>query len=388
MTKPGTFDEPDGNDAVEEAGHASEGRADQAARDFPAPELPYLPQDPPDYRPAIAVIGCGLVAHEHLRIYRKANYNIVALCDVQKERAEQRRAEFYPEAQVYDNIDDVLARDDVEVVDIATHPEDRDPLIQSALMARKHVLSQKPFVENLDRGEQLCDLAEKQGVLLAVNQNGRWAPHFSYMRLAIAAGYLGELSAAHFAVHWDHGWVEHTRFNQVRHVILYDFGVHWFDLVTCFMSGKSPKRVYASFTRSQTQTAQPAFLAQALLEYDHAQATLVFDGDTRFAPCETTYVTGSLGTMISTGLVIKEQQVELHTREGIARPVLRGTWFPDGFHGAMAELLSAIAEGRQPNHNARDNLQSLALAFAAVASADSSQAIVPGSIRSMPKQQP
>ena len=58
---------------------------------------------------------------------------------------------------------------------------------QAAIDAGKHILSQKPFVVDLDVGEELVAQAEARGVKLAVNQNGRWAPHFSYMRQAVAA---------------------------------------------------------------------------------------------------------------------------------------------------------------------------------------------------------
>lgn len=377
MTKPGPTTDADIEEPAGEKGNALE--------TFPAPDLPYLPQDPPSYRPPMALIGCGAITVEHLKVYRKAGYNVVALCDIRKERAEKRRAEFYPEADVYDDVRDVVARDDIEVVDITTHPQHRVSLIEAALSANKHVLSQKPFVEHLEVGDRLCDLADRQGVLLAVNQNGRWAPHFSYMRLAIDAGLIGDVSAAHMAVHWDHGWVKTTPFNNIRHLILYDFGIHWFDIVRCFCTGQVPRRVYASFTRSRSQEANPALLAQAQVEFDQAQASLVFDGDTRFGAWDTSYVTGSLGTLISSGPVIKDQQVELYTERGVARPTLHGRWFPDGFHGAMAELLSAIAGRREPIHNGRNNLHSLALCFAAVASAEAQEPVVPGSVRSMPK---
>ena len=74
----------------------------------------------------------------------------------------------------------MLTRDDIEVVDIATHPHERVAhSSKAAIAAEKHVLSQKPFVIDLDDGEKLVDLADKNNVKLAVNQNGRWAPHFS-----------------------------------------------------------------------------------------------------------------------------------------------------------------------------------------------------------------
>jgi hypothetical protein len=62
---------------------------------------------------------------------------------------------------------------------------------------------------------------------------------------------------------------------------------------------------------------------------------------------------------------------------------LGGSWFRDGFHGTMAELLCAIEEKRQPYNSARDNLESLAMCFAAVASADSRQPQTPGAIRKL-----
>ncbi len=49
----------------------------------------------------------------------------------------------------------------------------------------------------------------------------------------------------------------------------------------------------------------------------------------------------------------------------------------------MGELLLAIEENRQPSNNARDNLRSLALCFAAVQSADSGRAVSPADVRGL-----
>ena len=65
-------------------------------------------------------------------------------------------------------------------------------------------------------------------------------------------------------------------------------------------------------------------------------------------------------------------------------PELQGTWFTNGFRGAMGELLCAIEENREPTHSAHNNLNTLALSFAALASADSGMAHVPGTIKSAP----
>ncbi len=351
-----------------------------------APEMPYLPQNPKACNPNIGLIGCGGIAPYHLAAYKKAGYNVVALCDLDKTRAEQRRKDFYPDAKVYIDYTDVLNRGDVEVVDIATHPHERAAIIEAALVAEKHVLSQKPFIVDLARGNVLADLAEVQGLKLAVNQNGRWAPYFSYARQAIEQGLIGTVTAAHLAVHWDHNWTADTPFNEIKHLILYDFAVHWFDIVTCFFGERDALRVFASTARSKGQRAKPPLLAQVLIEYENAQASLVFDADTRYGARDETCIVGTMGTITSTGPDLNTQTVTLTTEAGRATPRLEGDWFTNGFHGTMAELLCAIEEDREPYNSARHNLRSLALCFAAIASAETHAPIVPGSVRILPTE--
>src|SRR5438445_9977881 len=133
-----------------------------------APELPYLPRDPKRYRPGIGLIGCGGITESHLRAYRAAGYEVVALCNRTRAKAEARRREFYPRATVYADYRDVLRRDDVEVVDVATHPAERVRIMRDAVGAGKHVLSQKPFVTDLDVGGRLGELADHKSGKLAV----------------------------------------------------------------------------------------------------------------------------------------------------------------------------------------------------------------------------
>lgn len=350
-----------------------------------APELPYLPKNPEHYNPGIGLIGCGGISEHHLGVYQKAGYRVLALCDIDEAKARQRAQAFYPNADVYTDAQAVLERDDIEVVDLAVHPPERRAMLSDALKAGKHVLSQKPFVHDLDFGEEMVALAREQKCKLAVNQNGRWAPHFSYIRQAIQQGYLGEVASVHMTVDWDHGWTADTPFNRIKHLILYDFAVHWFDMVSCLLADHSAEQVFARVAHTTTQRPDPPMLAQATLQFDRAQASLAFNGDTRFAQQDRTMIVGAQGTAVSIGPDLLNQQVSLATEKGIATPTLKGHWFENGFHGAMAELLCAIEEDREPYHNAADNLRSLALCFAAVQSAETGQPQIPGSVRQLPK---
>ena len=73
------------------------------------------------------------------------------------------------------------------------------------------------------------------------------------------------------------------------------------------------------------------------------------------------FVAGSEGAISSAGPDQDHQQVELTTAAGVARPKLVGSWFPDGFHGTMGELLSAIEEKREPMNSAEQPRQPGAL---------------------------
>src|SRR5262249_19212869 len=129
------------------------------------------------------------------------------------------------------------------------------------------------------------------------------------------------------------------------------------------------------------QRARPPMLAQAIIEFEDGQASIVFNANVEHGQEDRTVIAGTEGTIISAGPSLSEQSITIYTAEGQARPALEGTWFREGFHGAMAELLCAIEEKREPVNNARDNLRGLGLCFAAVASAADGAVKEPGSVR-------
>ena len=338
------------------------------------PELPYLPPMPKDRSIGIALVGAGGISAAHLDAYRAHGLNVLSICSRNLEHAQNRRDAFFPEARATDNFEDVLGDPRIAVIDIATYPDVRVDLMRRAFAAGKHVLSQKPFVENLATGEALVAEAARRGVKLAVNQNGRWAPHLATMREAVASGLIGEVIGAHVAIRWDHGWIAGTAFEAVDDLVLWDFGIHWFDFLASVL-GEHALQVRATAARAASQTVRPPLLAEALVSFEGGQASLIFDGATRYGASDATAIVGTRGTISSRGPDLGVQSVELHTEAGVARPELKGTWFNDGFAGTMGELLCAIEEGREPLNSARGNLFSLRLCLAAVKSSRTGEAV-------------
>lgn len=77
------------------------------------------------------------------------------------------------------------------------------------------------------------------------------------------------------------------------------------------------------------------------------------------------------------------QNVTFTTPAGRARPHLEGTWFNDGFRGAMGALLVAIEDDTEPSNGAQENLHSLALAFAAIQSRRTGREVAVGEATSV-----
>jgi predicted dehydrogenase len=340
-----------------------------------APKLDYRPPGPRAFRPRIGLIGAGGISEYHLRAYQRRGWEVVAIADRTLAKAEERALAFAPGAFVTTDYRAVLERSDIDVIDATPHPEARLPVIEAALHAGKHVLSQKPFVLDLNEGDRLVQLADAMGCKLAVNQNGRWAPHFSCLSAALKAGLLGHVASIDFVLHWDHTWTAGTSFEEIKHLLLFDFGVHWFDIATVFMGGALPDRVYASVQRTTFQTMKPPFLASVIADYAGAQVRFNFNAHVKHGQEDRTIIAGSKGTMRASGPGLNEQRVWLWTDAGTCEVTLEGSWFESGFEGAMGELLCAIEDDREPAHSARENLKSLRFCHAALRSADSQQPV-------------
>ena len=332
-----------------------------------APNIEYKPPTTKSYNPNIAIVGTGGISSTHLAAYKKAKYKVKVLYNRTLSKAKKLRDIYFPKADITNNFNDILNNKKIEILDITLHPEERAEFIKKGILAGKHILSQKPFVNNLKIGNKLVKLAKNNYVKIAINQNGRWAPHLAYIREAVKNNLIGEVISCHTSIQWNHSWIKNTEFENIYDLILYDFGIHWFDFLTSIV-GNRIISVFASQNIAINQTVKPPLLSQCLVQLNKGQASLIFDGFTNFGAQDRTIITGTKGTIISEGPDLGRQKVEIHTGKGKSSPKLKGSWFNDGFHGTMGELLSSIEEKRTPINNAEDNLLSLKLTFAALES--------------------
>jgi predicted dehydrogenase len=353
-------------------------RRDDTKRPVNAPSDPavppaYRPAFPSDYRPGVGIIGCGgIVKLAHLPAYTKYGVDVVGVFDASPEATEGIQARFPVVGEVFASVDELLDDPRIHVVDIATHPAVRRLLIEQAIDAGKHVLSQKPFAVDLAAARALVAHAERSGVRLAVNQNGRWAPPWRIATLLIEHGQVGEVCAVTHLFEHDFDWTVGTPYDEIEHFVLYDFAVHWIDITRCWLADRTVATVSAREYRTPSQAPGQKAPWGALVVVDYVDGTSAvirsIGVSTRRAG-NPFWVHGTEGTI--RGSIRKQTDfVELERDGASLRYALDGEWLPDGFAGTMAELCSAVAEDREPFNSARHNLLTLEMTLAACRSAD------------------
>jgi len=141
----------------------------------------------------VAVLGAGNWARvAHIPGYKRdSRWEVVAVCDPQRNLAEQAAAEFgIPE--VTTDHERVLNRSDVDVIDVCTPSPTHFELTWSALEAGKHVLCEKPVAFDFRDTLRARDLARRKGLHTKLGFTFRYSPAMQHMKELIDSGYAGE----------------------------------------------------------------------------------------------------------------------------------------------------------------------------------------------------
>ncbi|MGY8777461.1 MAG: Gfo/Idh/MocA family oxidoreductase [Longimicrobiales bacterium] len=140
----------------------------------------------------VAVVGAGRWSRTaHLPgFHRSPLSEIVAICDLDRELADARAAEFgIPD--VTTDVEDLLARDDIDVIDIVTRGDHQD-LVFKTLEAGRHCLVEKPVCHDFRDVWKAHELARSKQLKTKVGLTFRYAPAVMYMFDLIREGFIGK----------------------------------------------------------------------------------------------------------------------------------------------------------------------------------------------------
>ena len=197
----------------------------------------------------VAVVGFGLGARVFHCPFVSAVPGLSLKAIVQRSGDHARAA--YPETDILRSVEDLLARQDIELVVVSTPNETHFPLARQALEAGKHVVIDKPFAATSSEARTLIELAQEMGLLVVPFHNRRGDGDFLTVKKVLAGGKLGRLVS--FESHFERfrpvprtGWKEAE---DASHGLLFDLGPHLVD--QCFALFGPPKTVTASVRKER-----------------------------------------------------------------------------------------------------------------------------------------
>jgi predicted dehydrogenase len=127
------------------------------------------------------------------------------VCDRSIETCKQRAKEF--DFNTYTtNYQDMLNDPEIDIIAIYTPDHLHAEHVKMALLAGKHVVCTKPFIDDLSHAQELLDLVEKAGKKVFVGQSSRFFEPAKRQRKDFESGLIGDLITIESEYSADHRW--------------------------------------------------------------------------------------------------------------------------------------------------------------------------------------
>jgi predicted dehydrogenase len=329
-----------------------------------------------EVRPLRAIhVGLGGQGRHWANVCRRHPELVEVVAFVEPAEAQVQRAVEQlriPRERVFPSLRDAVAQSPPAdfVLDV-TPPSVHHQVAMEAFAHGLHYLGEKPMSDDFRQARRAVQAAREAGRVLMVAQNYRFGAVPRTTRRLLAEGRIGtpEVVSVGFYREWAHA--PGTHYVVMPYPLLTDMGIHHFDLLR-YVLGREPVRVHALSWNPSWGWHKGDAGHTAVIEFEgglwathHALGCSVgrpspWNGEWR--------IEGPEGS-----LTWEDDQI-WHTRVYPRDRQVREQIPPDplpaqGQDAVLAEFVAALRAGRQPECHGEDNLRSLALTFAAVASA-------------------
>jgi predicted dehydrogenase len=322
--------------------------------------------------------GCGSICRAWLKPSAGfADAEIVGLVDLNQASAETVKAEFnLAGAATGTDLKAMLGKTDPDIVFDCTIPGAHVGVTLTALRHGCHVLGEKPMAESMADARKMVAAAAKVGKLYAVIQNRRYQDPIRRCQALIRGGGIGDLTTlnADFYIGAHFGGFRDV----MPHVLLLDMAIHSFDQAR-FLSGADPVAVYAHDWNPAGSWYRHGASAVAVFEMTSGivftyRGSWCAEGLNTSWECDWRAV-GSRGSVrwdggegLSAETVAKDDGF-IRPQQAIPAPSLPPLALT-GHAAIIREFLDCVRSGRTPQTVGSDNIKSLAMVHAAIASAE------------------
>lgn len=191
----------------------------------------------------VGVIGLGM-GQAHIQGYKTHDMaEVVAVADADAKRLAEIGEKFGVPGR-YEDAEEMLAKESLDVVSIATPNKFHNPLTISALEAGCHVLCEKPMAMCAAEGEEMIAASKKAGRRLMINFSYRFTEQSQALKRQVEKGVLGEIYYARTIWHRRRGMPGFGGWFGQKAMAgggpLIDLGVHRLDLALWLMDYPKP----------------------------------------------------------------------------------------------------------------------------------------------------
>jgi predicted dehydrogenase len=313
----------------------------------------------------------------------QSSVRIVGLVDVNPQAATDLAEAFQlKDVVIGSDLEAVLAKTSADILFDVVIPTARHEVVSTGLRLGCHVLSEKPMAVSLEEGRDLVARAEKADRIHAVVQNRRFISGVRRMRAFLESGAIGELTGIHcdFFIGAHFGGFREAMDN----VLLLDMAIHTFDAAR-FVADKTPLAVYCHESNPKGSWYGRDAAANAIFEFSD-DVTFTYRGSWCAEGANTSWesqwrIIGTKGTLLWDGAdAFQANRVVgndgfLRELEAIDVPELTDDAQTHGHASVISDFIAAIGDGSKPETASSDNINSLAMVFAAIESARSRQRV-------------
>jgi predicted dehydrogenase len=141
----------------------------------------------------IGIIGCGFISEVYLKNLQDVfeNTDVVVVSDRDLDRA-KARADAFNVPRVAPSNAALLDDPEVEIVVNLTVPTQHFEVSRAALLAGKHVYTEKPLALSLEQGQELCELARQRELCIASAPDTFLGGAVQTAKHLIETGWIGE----------------------------------------------------------------------------------------------------------------------------------------------------------------------------------------------------
>jgi predicted dehydrogenase len=333
----------------------------------------------------VGLIGCGFFAQNHLAAWASLpDLRLVAVCDLDPAKAHAAATRFG--ARPYISAEEMLRRERLDFVDIATTMPSHRALVELVAAHSLPLIVQKPLAPSWDDCLAIVACCRDAGLPMMVHENTRFLAPIRAVRGVVRSGALGALTWGRipfrtgYDIYGGQPYLAHE-----PQFILLDLGVHMLDIARYLLG--EVERLYC-----QTNRVKPGISgedqATVMLRHTGGASSVVecsyasrLDPDP--FPQVLLQLEGTLGSLaIEPGYRMTVVSAEGRHEQDVSPRLL--PWATPPWHGVQESVLAVqrhwvncLRDGTTPETDGRDSLRTYGLVFAAYQSANTGQAMAP-----------